>query len=65
MLPSVIGMAGMVYLGGITLVGAFMLYVSLLSWKSRTRASALRVMRASIVYFPVMLLLILIDGNIW
>jgi protoheme IX farnesyltransferase len=60
-LPTVIGMAGMLYLVGSTLAGlAFLAFAGALFIK-RTRAHARAVFFASLVYVPVIYALMAID----
>lgn len=60
-LPTLIGITGMIYLVGVLLVSAWMLYTSVVFYRTLTNASARRVLKASILHIPVLVLMILID----
>ncbi len=60
--PTVIGMTGYVYLAGALGLGALMVRTGRLFQVEKTVAGARRVLRASIIYLPVLLLLIVVDG---
>jgi heme o synthase len=61
-LPTVIGMAGFYYLTLAVITGVFMLMVGVSLFKSQSVQDARRLLRASIVYLPVVLLLVIIDS---
>lgn len=53
LLPSLIGLTGPLYFAGALLLGLGLLYYSSLSVRQRTRASYLRLLRASVIYLPL------------
>ena len=59
--PTLLGLTGVVYLLGVFLVSAWMLYTSMLFYKRKTNADARRVLKASILHIPVLVLMIFID----
>ncbi len=61
-LPTVIGLAGWLYSIGAVLLGLAMLACGAAFTLQRTHASAKRVLRVSLIYLPVLLLLILADA---
>lgn len=60
-LPSVSGFAGDVYLFGAVLLGAFFIWYSLRVVLLRSKYSARRLLRASVIYLPLILILMTID----
>lgn len=62
LLPSVIGMSGSVYTVGALVAGIGMLVYAVLFARSRSVASARAELRASIVYLPALLVLIMLDA---
>ncbi len=63
-LPTVIGMTGRVYCAGAIVMGAALLAVGLLFTHTKTFLSARRLLKASIVYLPLLLLLIIVDSGL-
>jgi protoheme IX farnesyltransferase len=63
-LPCLIGMAGGTYLIGSLLLGVFMLRASSIAAKTRTLADARNLLKASVLYLPLLLLLIVVDAKI-
>ncbi len=61
-MPSMIGMSGKIYFWGALLLGAGLLYVSFLFQRSQSMLNARKVLGASIIYLPLLLVLIIIDG---
>lgn len=55
------GLAGSVYLFGAVVAGAGLLTTCVFLWNSHSVADARRVLLASVIYLPVMLVLILVD----
>lgn len=64
-LPTVLGMSGMVYLVGSLILGISMLRVGIQLSRSHSGLDARRLLRASIIYLPLLLALIVFDGGIW
>jgi len=60
-LPTVIGMTGRFYFWGALLIGIGMLSAALDFTRSQKTADARRLLRASILYLPMLLLLIVLD----
>ena len=55
-------LVGVVYLVGALIVGAAMLTAGLIMVNTRAREDARRLLKASVVYLPVLLALIVTDG---
>jgi protoheme IX farnesyltransferase len=62
-LPSVIGMTGTTYLGGSLILGAYMLQASAKAARSRSVSDARNLLKASIFYLPLLLVLIVVDAK--
>lgn len=62
-IPSFIGLSGNLYLFGTLLAGILLLFVSIEASRSRSIASARNLLKATVVYLPVLLFLIVIDAN--
>lgn len=62
-LPTVIGMSGMVYCVGTLLMGLTMLALGVLLQRSHSVQHARRLLHISIVYLPVVLILIVVDAG--
>jgi protoheme IX farnesyltransferase len=60
--PVALGVAGPVYLAGAALLGAGFLANAVGFLRSRSNAQARRVLRASLVYLPLLLALLLLEG---
>lgn len=63
MLPSMIGMAGDVYMAGAILLGLWMLMIAFNLYRSHTVSDARALLKASVIYLPLLLLLIIMDVN--
>ncbi len=61
MLPTVIGLTGGRYFFGALALGLWLVWLSVLAWRSMTKASARRVFLASLAYQPALLALLLLD----
>jgi protoheme IX farnesyltransferase len=59
--PILIGMAGWLYFCGILLIGLLMLMVALRFARERSIANARGLLKSSVLYLPLLLLLILLD----
>ena len=59
--PAVLGIAGSLYLAGALALSLGYLYAGLLLARRRTTAQARRLLRASIVYLPLVYILLIID----
>ena len=55
LLPTFFGLAGWVYLFGATLLGAAFLYAGVTAAREMTKARALRLLKASVFYLPLLL----------
>ena len=62
LVPSLIGMTGRVYWVGALLIGAMFVWLALDVSKTRSLSDARRLLKASVLYLPVLLALILLDG---
>ena len=60
-LPTVIGMSGPIYFWGTLLMGLWVLYVGIVLFRTHSVASARSLLRATVIYLPVLLLLIVTD----
>jgi heme o synthase len=63
MLPTLLGMTGRIYLWGALLIGLGFLSVALEFARSQRTADARRLSRASVLYLPMLLLLIVVDAT--
>jgi protoheme IX farnesyltransferase len=63
LLPTVMGMSGYVYLAGALVLGVGMLLSGLTVAKSRTVADAKKLLRTSVIYLPLLLILIVTDAG--
>ncbi len=61
LMPALLGMAGVAYFGVAVLLGLGLLYTCLTFAKSRTDAQARRLMRATLIYLPVLWLVMVLD----
>ena len=61
MLPTLMGLSGQLYMVGVVLMGLALLGVSLQLWHSQSLLDARRVLRASVLYLPLLLILIVTD----
>ena len=60
-LPTLLGLTGWVYLAGAVLLGSGLLTVGVLLARSRSNLDARRLLRASVVYLPLLLMLSVAD----
>ena len=60
-LPTFMGLTGSVYLVGVTVVGLLFLAAGVALSISRTVASARLLLKASVLYLPIMLVLSVVD----
>src|SRR5262249_36581828 len=63
LLPTVIGMTGAFYFWGALLLVISILAVSARFTRDRNRSDALRLLKASVLYLPLLLLLIIVDAH--
>lgn len=63
LLPALFGMAGLVYLFGAIVLGLLFLYYSLQVAKTRTTSDARRLLRASVLYLPLLLALMVFNRS--
>lgn len=63
LIPTFIGMSGYVYLCGALVLGLAMLKVALLAAQSRSIPDARALLRASVLYLPILLVLIVADAS--
>ncbi len=61
LLPSMIGMAGRVYFWGALIAGILLFQVGWQLRKSHSTADAYKLLKASVIYLPILLLLIVFD----
>ncbi len=61
LLPSAMGLAGPVYFAGALVLSLYYLAASVKFWADVTDASARKLMRASFLYLPLLLLLLVLD----
>jgi len=62
LLPAVLGMSGKVYLYGAIILGLAFLYSSILAAFSLSRQQARRLLLASVLYLPLLFILMVLDG---
>jgi protoheme IX farnesyltransferase len=62
MMPAVLGLAGPVYLTGAVILGLAFLNCALGFQRAKSAHEARRVLRASLIYLPALLALLLVDG---
>jgi protoheme IX farnesyltransferase len=60
--PALVGRAGFVYLAGATLLGLGFLGRAIQFQRTSSTLQARRVLRASLIYLPAVLLLLLLEG---
>ena len=60
-IPAISGLAGVIYLAGALLLGLIFVGFGLEATRHRSTASARHVLRASVVYLPLLLILMIID----
>jgi protoheme IX farnesyltransferase len=61
LLPTALGMTGRVYLGGAVTLGLALLAVGILFYKSHTFGDARRLLKASVIYLPLLVALMIFD----
>jgi len=64
LLPTAIGMTGRVYSFGAILMGLALFGIGVLLARTRTFLDAKRLLRASVIYLPLLLLLIIVDASL-
>ena len=64
LIPTLIGMAGWLYFAGALLIGFMILNVALSFARDRSVGNARRLLKSSILYLPLLLLLILVDAGL-
>jgi protoheme IX farnesyltransferase len=64
LMPSLVGMAGKIYFWGALALGAGTLYVAFLFQKSHSILNARKILGASILYLPLLLILIILDVSL-
>lgn len=62
LMPSLIGMSGRIYFWGALVLGLGMLYTAFLFQRSQSNIDARKILGASILYLPLLLILIVVDG---
>jgi len=63
MLPTVLGMTGKIYCAGALLMGLALLAVGALLARTKSFLAARRLLKASVVYLPLLLVLIIVDAG--
>jgi protoheme IX farnesyltransferase len=63
LIPTLIGMAGWLYFSGALFIGFMILSAALSFARDRSVGNARRLLKSSILYFPLLLLLILVDAG--
>ncbi|MFY9225517.1 MAG: protoheme IX farnesyltransferase, partial [Blastocatellia bacterium] len=61
LLPTMIGITGKIYFVGALLLSSWYLYCSFLTAKERSWQQARRLLQASVIYLPILFLLMLLD----
>ncbi len=62
LMPSLMGMSGKIYFWGALILGMGILYTAFLFQRSQSNLDARKILRASIAYLPLLLVLIIVDG---
>jgi protoheme IX farnesyltransferase len=62
-LPVAIGMAGKVYLFGALAMGLGLLATGIVFTRAQSIADARRLLKASVIYLPLLLILIIVDAG--
>ena len=62
--PTIIGMAGFVYFTGAILLGIGMLAIGLMLYQTRSVQDARKLLRASVIYLPLLIALIIGDAGV-
>lgn len=63
LLPTIVGMSGIVYFIGALLAGISMLWIGVYLARSHSIADAKKLLRVSVIYLPALLALIIIDSG--
>jgi len=61
LIPSIVGMSGLIYFTGVLIAGIALFMISQSFAQSRSLKDAKKLLRATVVYLPVLLFLIIID----
>lgn len=61
MLPAKVGLSGTVYMAGALVLGSFVLWSSLRVASTRSQSAALNLLRASVIYLPLVMALMALD----
>ena len=64
LIPALIGMTGWLYCAGTSLIGLLMLLVALGFARDRSVGNARRLLKASVLYLPLLLLFIIADAGV-
>jgi protoheme IX farnesyltransferase len=64
LLPSIIGMSGWLYFSGALVLGIVFLMYSIVFFKERDERTARKLMRVSLIYLPLLLIVIALDAAI-
>jgi len=62
LMPSLMGMSGKIYFWGALVLGFGVLYTAFLFQKTQSNIDARKILGASILYLPLLLILIVVDG---
>jgi len=62
LMPTLMGMSGIVYFWGALILGGMILYTAFLFYKTQSTLDARKILGATIAYLPLLLILIIIDG---
>jgi protoheme IX farnesyltransferase len=62
LMPSLMGMSGKIYFWGALVLGGGVLYTAFLFQRSQSNMDARKILGASIMYLPLLLVLIIVDG---
>ena len=63
LLPSLIGLSGPIYLVGSLLLGLQLLFLGRQLTQTKSLADAQKLLKATVIYLPILLVLILVDGT--
>ena len=63
LLPVLVGMTGLVYFTGALLMGLVLLAIGVLLARNQAFVDAKRLLKASVIYLPLLLLLIIVDAG--
>ena len=64
LIPALIGMAGWLYFSGTLLIGVMMLMVALSFARDRSIGNARHLLKASVLYFPLLLFFMFLDASL-